>query len=44
MKHFKGKKNIMTTKESNKIIRTYNKVARARLAPCMMPQRFILNQ
>jgi dynein heavy chain len=29
MKQFKSKKNIMTTKESKKIIRTYNKVARA---------------
>jgi len=44
MKHFKGKKNIMTTKESKKIIRTYNKVARARLAPYMIPQCFTLNQ
>uniref|UniRef100_A0A7S0HBM9 Uncharacterized protein n=1 Tax=Hanusia phi TaxID=3032 RepID=A0A7S0HBM9_9CRYP len=29
MKKFKSNKNIMTTKESKKIIRTYNKVARA---------------
>ena len=29
MKQFKSNKNIMTTKESKKIIRTYNKVARA---------------
>ena len=29
MKRFKSNKNIMTTKESKKIIRTYNKVARA---------------
>mmetsp|Transcript_13743 Transcript_13743/g.31844 ORF Transcript_13743/g.31844 Transcript_13743/m.31844 type:complete len:4493 (+) Transcript_13743:136-13614(+) len=29
MKKFKANKNIMTTKESKKIIRTYNKVARA---------------
>jgi dynein heavy chain len=29
MKQFKSNKNVMTTKESKKIIRTYNKVARA---------------
>jgi dynein heavy chain, axonemal len=29
MKKFQANKNIMTTKESKKIIKTYNKVARA---------------